>query len=487
MFFRKNTTFEAPNLLRGHVFSSKEREIETGLLLMFTFLCALFLIPFQVFQWVGVLFLSILILVAVFLKLEWGMYALAFFSLFQGFEIAFSRYQITKNIAFLSSLNAPLVDFISLVLVASSLCILIFVQGPRWSRLKHLKWPVFLYACFLGVATYSAFHSGVVDTSLGLKNIFRPLLFLMISFVFLPHFFIQSEKTLLNVFKLLFWTGCGIALFGLSSLFVVTGSGWMRIQPYGIGSFTPLGVNHNLLAEVLIAIIPIGLYLISLVKTENTEESLKRINRLILGTGLMLVVALGTLSRAAWVSLFSEAVVFFVLFQDQFQILWKKIKKSLFLPVCVMLSLMMVYMGIFLNSSVVASSDSSRVEVTKMVLFYVARSPLFGYGPGSFVPMIQDTYVHTVEFGDALDAHGFIQKIGMEEGTLGLFFFGAFLFSIFLLLFLRQKETKNLSPKFLLVMLTGVVVFQLFNTSYFNSVMWLPLGLALVSLRFSKE
>lgn len=487
MFFRKKTTFEAPNLLKGYTFSSKESEIQTGLLLLFTFLCALFLIPFQIFQWVGVIFLSVLILVAVFVKLEWGIYALAFFSLFQGFEIAFSRYQITKNIAFLSSLNAPLVDFISLVLVASSLCILVFVQGPNWSKLKHLKWPVFLYACFLGVATYSAFHSGVVDTSLGLKNIFRPLLFLMISFVLLPHFFIQSEKTLVNVFKLLFWTGCGIALFGLSSLFVVSGTGWMRIQPYGIGSFAPLGVNHNLLAEVLVAIIPIGLYLISLLKMENTEESIKRMNRLVLGTGLMLIVALGTLSRAAWVSLLCEIVVFSILFQDQFQVLWKKIKKSLFVPVFFLLSVLLVYMGVFLNSSVVASSDSSRVEVTKMVLFYTMRSPWFGYGPGSFVPMIQDTYVHTVEFGDALDAHGFIQKILMEEGILGLFFFGAFLFSIFVLLFFRQKKTKNLSPKFLLIMLTGVVVFQLFNTSYFNSVMWLPIGLALVSLRFSKE
>lgn len=487
MFFRKKHTFEAPNFLLGYTFPSKKSEIETGLLLMFSFLCVLFLIPLQVFQWIGVGILFILLLVAVFLKLEWGIYALGFFSLFQGFEIAFSQYHITKNIVFLNSLNAPLVDFISLVLLFCSLCILVFVRGPQWSELKHLKWPSFFYFGFLVVASVSAFHSGVVDTFLSLKNIFRPLLFVFFSFILLPHFFIQSKQTLLHFIQLWFWTGVGIALFGLTSLFVLPQSGWLRIQPYGIGSFAPLGVNHNLLAEVLVAVIPLGLFLIVYSKIKNTKDSLKYVASLIFGTGLMTLVALGTLSRAAWVSILCEVFVFLFLFQDEFQALWNKVKNVFIFPVIFLFCVFVGYMTIFLNSSVVASSNSSRLEVSKMVLFYVSRSPFFGYGPGSFVPLLQDTYVHTVEFGDALEAHGFIQKILMEEGIFGLLFFCLFLFSLLILLYQRQKVTGEAITKFLLIMLTGVFVFQLFNTSYFNSVMWLPMGIALVSLRFSKK
>jgi hypothetical protein len=41
----------------------------------------------------------------------------------------------------------------------------------------------------------------------------------------------------------------------------------------------------------------------------------------------------------------------------------------------------------------------------------------------------------------------------------------------------KNKQHRELALT-LFIMASGAVIFQLFNTSYFNSVMWMPLGIA---------
>lgn len=490
MLFKKRDP-EAPNFLSSYPFSSPQAEFEAGAMFLFVFLSVLLLFPFQQFQQLGVFLLGLLVLGALVIKVEWGIYALAFFAFFHGWEIAFSDYQFTQNISFLNSLNAPLVDFIALILLPCIALAFLFRIVRKQVSWAHLKIPTFFYACFLVVALVSALNTHTLAQGESLKYLGRPLVFIFFAFIFLPHFFIQSEVVLKRIIKMWFWLGVGIALFGLSSLFMVQQSGWLRIQPYGIGSFAPLGVNHNLIAQVLIALVPTGLWLMWEKRRKTQEEdstavTQRKFSEYLFGTGLMVVVLLGTLSRAAWISLFVQMVALFFLFRDQGRVLLEKAKKFTF-PLIVLGAIFLIYMGFFLSSHVVSSSNSSRVEVTKIVMFYTHRAPWIGHGPGSFIPIIQDTYVHSVEFGDALDAHGLVQKMLMEEGILGLLFFGLFLVSSLYVVYSAQKKNKNPLLKILFVMTLGIMVFQLFDTSYFNSLLWMPLGVALTAVGVLQE
>lgn len=481
MFFRKKDHLP-PNFLSLVQFSSPETELKAGSLLFFVFLCILFLFPFQQFQSLGIILLMGIFLISLFIKIEWGIYALGIFSFFHGWEFAFAQYDFTRNISFLNSLNAPVVDLVATLLLGAMGFAFSFRLLKKEVSWTHLTWPALWYGGFLLVALWSAKHTPVMDPQVSMKFFERPLLFLFAAFIFLPHLCIQNEIVLRRFLKVWFLVGVGIALFGLSSLFVVKAPGWVRIQPYGIGSFAPLGVNHNLIAEVLVALVPLGLWLMwEYRKKEKSESQQINFSLYFLGTGLMFLVALGTLSRAALVTFFVQGVALLFLFREQGKILFGKIR-HLIVPVLVLGAIFWAYMGIFLTSSVVSSSDISRLEVTKMVAFYASRAPLFGYGPGSYIPVLTDTYVHIIEFGDPLDAHGFIQKVVLEDGLFGLTFFVFFLGSILWILFKTQQKNKNIISKVLFVMSLGVITFQLFNTSYFNSVMWLPLGIALTSV-----
>lgn len=486
MFFRKKNSLP-PNFLSLLKFSSPWTELEVGSFFLFLFLCILFVFPFQEAQSLGIFLLGGVFLLALLLKIEWGVYALGIFSFFHGWEIAFAQYNFTRNIALLNALNAPVVDFISAFLLVFMGLGFLFRILKKQVSFEHLRWPALWYGGFLLVSLWSATHAWIIGTGDSLRAVGRPLIFLFACFIFLPHLCIQNERVLHRFLKLWFWVGVGIALFGLSSLFVVQSSGWVRIQPYGIGSFAPLGVNHNLIAEVLVAIVPIGIWLMwEQRKKEKSEAGRFKLSISLIGTGLMFLVGLGTLSRAAWITFAVEAVALFFLFREQGKILLNKVR-HLVVPLALLACVGLAYMGIFLTSSVVSSSDVSRLEVTKMVIFYATRAPVFGYGPGSFIPVLSDTFVHIVEFGDPLDAHGFIQKVVLEEGFLGLAFFILFLLSILVILFRTQKQNTDVLSKVLFLMCLGAITFQLFNTSYFNSVMWLPLGIALTSVGILKK
>ncbi len=85
------------------------------------------------------------------------------------------------------------------------------------------------------------------------------------------------------------------------------------------------------------------------------------------------------------------------------------------------------------------------------------------------------------EFGQALEAHGMVQKIFLETGIVGAC---AFFGTLALIIYALWRETNVRSARaelcsMLLIMVVGVMMFQLFNTSYFTSVMWMPIGIAL--------
>ncbi len=125
-------------------------------------------------------------------------------------------------------------------------------------------------------------------------------------------------------------------------------------------------------------------------------------------------------------------------------------------------------------------------------MFEFSSHPIIGAGAGTFVERLGEAKDFLEDFGDPLDAHGFVQKILAEEGIVG--------FVLFLLLLgrivqtfaagVRAAESPEARKTLLLFSLAavGLVVYEIFNTTYWSAKMWLPIGLALAALPFwSKE
>ena len=83
-----------------------------------------------------------------------------------------------------------------------------------------------------------------------------------------------------------------------------------------------------------------------------------------------------------------------------------------------------------------------------------------------------------------MDAHGLIQKMLVETGLFGLLAFVSFLGWVVWTLIKRVRD--DVFYQALLCMVAGALVFQLFNTSYLNSVLWLPIGMALAGVALKK-
>jgi hypothetical protein len=392
------------------------------------------------------------------------------------------NYQWFKNISYLSAINAPMVDFIALILGAGLFLAWLFqIHSLRLDRLKPLLPLILLYGLFVLVGAYSALHAYDYNVGASFKYLARPMVFTFLFFVILPQLLIEDKETLMKLLKIWFWVGVAIAVFGLSSLVVVPQTGWWRVVPYTVEDIAPLGYNHNLIAESLVALIPVGVYF-SFKAKDNKEK--KQLLVYAVGTALMILAELLTLSRAGWITLSVQAIVLLWVFGYSFKTFFNKYKVNI-APLLIVIATVLVYMAIFLTSSIVKEATKSRLTATEIVVFYVERSPFVGYGPGMFIPIFENTKDFIQEYGVALDGHGFIQKIILEDGILGLILFSSTL--IYILVYLWYKNRiKNQDPelsRLLFVMVVGAIVFQFFNTSYFISVMWLPIGVGLVAAR----
>jgi len=431
-----------------------------------------------------VLFLLFLILFFAYF-LEWGLYVFLILSAFHGFTLVFGNYEWAKHLPYLPAINAPVGDFFGVLLLFSFLIYLFFTfSRENFILIFNFFKKTFWYFLFLIVALVSLLFVFDHNVSEGLKYFVRWPLFAYLVFLFLPFAIIKNQNVLNKIIKLWFWLGVGFALYGLGAIFNSSGE-WWRISPYPIFGFTPLVLNHNALAELLTPIVPLGLWLAWQAKNVLHKSA----NFYLFFTGLILAVALLTLSRSAWLGLLGEAIVLLYFFRAQLAPLWKRAswQKNIFF-VSFIGVFVLIYMGAFvLFSPASLSSTSARLDTIKVASWYFSRSPVIGYGVGSFVPLLNSTKAYIIEYGEPLESHGFIQKIMVEEGLLGLFFFLGFLVVLFRQFFLLAKKHNSLTPMpvFLLAFALGAVMFQIFDTSYFSYAMWLPLGIVLASTKFN--
>ena len=437
---------------------------------------------------------------------NWGIYLMVLFFSFVGLQFFFGQ-----------DYNLPLIDIIaSLVFIAWILRYFFERKNFKKSLIIFPGWPIF--ALFIVVNLISLFNS--YDLFLSLKYILRPLAFFYFAFLVLPNNTINSYKILKNVLWIFLSLGIFAAAIGIFSLFLDFGELIPRAKPIAVAGWAPLGFNHNALAELLIAIIPLNWLLIILSK----KETIKKVLLLILI--LMISILLLTFSRTGWICLFLEILFFwYFIYREQTKKLFKKIPSLAFLilPIAFIFFLLMFQL---LTSSVGWQANENRLFLNEISYEAFLNHPIIGNGAGTFISLVRTNPAYILEYGQPLDSHGVIQKIAVESGILGLIAFLAFVFYILRKLFLAFKNAcsigdqlqenrfRNLSTEqagkfgmtkedektpsrlqsgylnysqeilfaFFIVALASFV-FQLFSTSYFIANFWLPIGIALAAAK----
>jgi hypothetical protein len=356
-------------------------------------------------------------------------------------------------------------------------------------REKDKGWKPWLplglsFAALVGAHMLSALARYAPDPILVIKYSLRPVFFAYLFSVVLPVNFIRSRARLFTSLAILSGVGLFFALDGFRSLFAWDeGFSFLyRARPLPILGFSPIGENHNVLAELLIFTAPLTLALGLLSYSPHVKKYTYW------ASGLMSLIALLTFARSAWIAVAVEVVLLSLTIWRPFI---KRHLSSVVLGAVAFLPLL-GYMVFFSLTPGVKSSTGARTMLTEIAFFLFRESPLIGSGAGSFVDRVSRTQAYVMEYGTPLDSHGILQKLAAETGLLGLLAFAVVVCALALLLFsflrqLRKGTSEHTALVFLSVAVAGSFVYQLFNTTYWSPKLWLPVGIALAAGRVLAE
>ncbi|MDP2586490.1 MAG: O-antigen ligase family protein [Candidatus Komeilibacteria bacterium] len=391
---------------------------------------------------------------------------------------------INWQIHLTSTVSAPPADLLGIVILLAWLWKIIRENygHNQLKTIKKINWPALgAFGLFLVIAVISATQSFFIPE--GLKYLTRFIILSYLVYIFLIVNVITQHQHFIRLIKIYFFTCLLIAV--LSFLQYLYNFDWHsipRLTPFFLNNFAPLGSNHNLLAELLIPAIPLGMILI---KLRGYQPKLK--NKLLAAVIFIGLVSLLTLSRGGWLALALVIGLTVILLnieaKHQFNLKnrLKNVYKKLARPVLLTLLVVILIAIPFLTSNEVSLSNTNRLLQWQIGWDTLSFSPYLGAGPGSFMEIINRDPFFVREFGGNLEAHGWPLKILAETGWLGLA-----TFIIFLIWFFGKKikifiKRKNLSCQIIigyaLIAAASAVTLQLFTTSYFTAKMWLPLGI----------
>ena len=418
-----------------------------------------------------IVFSAILLLIFIQYPLA-GLYAMAFL-------FPFSNWQFQ-----LQSINVPYVDLVALFLF-SAVCIrfvIHFHEKKKFDRRDFLKiFPgIFFAGMFFIACSLSIFNNEFFSEAF--KYLLRPLIFFYLMFVVLPVNLLHDKKSLNRILKIFLAVGVAVAIMGFLSLLFASGSWYMhRATPFSFGDFNPLGGNHNAVAEVLIVALPCAMILFL------QAGKVKFKGWYVLAMLFMSLILILTFSRSGWLGLLLELLIlFFVRYVRQ---------ASIYLVSAVVMFLILIpaifYITVWNQVGWIQVSNSNRLLMTEISLNKFAEHPIIGHGLNTFQKLVGETFVYQIEFGEALDSHGFAQKLLTETGLLGFLTFLAFLFYIFHQYYLAYTASHDAHSRMIILcfimMLSGITLMELFSTSYFIATMWLPVGVGLAGVRVFKS
>ena len=445
--------------------ASKAVVIVFIIIALFSLLAVNFIEP----GWVLGIDVSILVLI-LFLRFPvWGFYLMAATFPFVGWQI-----QVV-------SLSVPMVDMLALFLLVA-VVIRYVVHLPLTKNEFNLKnFPGLFFALvFFAACGFSIYYNQNNELVwVAIKYFLRPIIFFYLMFVVLPTHIIRDKKIFLRVVKIMVAVGVFSGILGLLSVVFSVGPWYShRAVPFLLGNLNFLGGNQNAIAEVLTVTIPLALLLM--------YESLKIKERgwYVLTMVFMSLVLLLTFSRAGWLAFLIELLIlFFVHYKHKINrfALAAIILSAVFVP-------LIFYFGVWNQIDWVQSSNSSRIAMLQVAWSYFKESPWLGQGLNSFQSLMANTFIYTVDFGDPLDSHGFVQKVATEAGLAGLVGFVGLLGYLFYKYVKTYARAVSAQAKTvvlcLILMFCGIVFFELFSTSYYIATMWLPIGVGVAGLRF---
>jgi len=375
-------------------------------------------------------------------------------------------------------INVPYVDLFAMLAFLGFAYHLI----KNWKH-RSLSWKDFPGIVFIGAFVVSGILSliNAEFLAMSIKYLLRPIIFFYLMFVFVPFNLIENKSKLKIAIKFLIIAGLIVAAIGFLSI-VLGGNTWFvnRAVPFNFGDFNPIGGNQNAVAEIMVITIPLMLILLS------EEKSYRKQGWIIVGIAFLGMVLFYTLSRSGYLALLFELLIF------AFVKIKPHISRSRFVILLVgfILLPLVFYFSVWQNISWVQGSNVSRIALSEISWGAFKQMPIIGHGVGSFMSIIGSTFVFVVEFGDPLDSHGFIQKIIVEQGALGLLSFGLFIVYIFAVMIRAFQSVHREKDKMYLLcfilLIAGITLFELFSTSYYLSRMWVPIGVALAGARLLK-
>ena len=401
-----------------------------------------------------------------YIKPEVGMYLTAF--LLPASEWLFS----------IGSFSASLIEFLFLLVLLSYALKLL---DP--AKLKTVRWPIIgAFALFFVASILSSLFSANVASALWFS--IRWFLFLYLAYIFLPFNLINDSKVLRRVLVCLSLSGFLVAVMGLLSLFQQDwSSNLFRVKPLAVFGVFIIGDNHNALAEILV----LTSFIVLALKYWFTSLRLGRILDLVFL--FFILIALGTLSRTAWIAIFLQVAFYFG--YDFFFIKKRRLDfKYVIIGLIFMLIISLPLINRMANlQEANTSSTASRVLLTQIAVDAFAQRPLLGYGPGTYISLVDNNIRFRAQYGDPIDSHGLGQKVLAEIGGLGVITFAIFTLFIFVKFFKAlikyPRQAKLLLP--LITSSFGIFFFQFFSTSYYKGRVWFPIALTLITIRLIEE
>ncbi|MSU75691.1 MAG: hypothetical protein EXS55_04225 [Candidatus Magasanikbacteria bacterium] len=444
-----------------------------------------FFIPQLFVGVIGLIALALVLLLSEHLLFGW--YVLVALSPLIKWELSFLPFHNwLQNYPGLYGMHAPLVEFWTVLLIVAFV-INVARRVARGEKIS-LYWPGLpWFLLFVGSALVSLVPELSVERAVSLKYLAHFILLFYIGYVVLGANIIESKIVWHTSLKILAGVGLAGAVLGALSILThfVLGDGFVRAAPLSLWGWRPFGGEHIFLAEVLTTTIPLWLYFWH--QARNVET--KRLAGL--AAGFMFVIGLLTLSRAAWVTLASEAVIFFYLTHEHRS--WRSLVEEWWWAFVVALPVFGYLIYFLITSTAAAGSTAARLSLTDIAFYLWREHPIVGQGVGTFVDKLADIKVFSLEFGAPLDAHGVVQKLLAEQGLLGLITFTIFIGWIIRTILARYRD-KNYTDEartayfvsFFLVL--SPLIFQLFNTQYYSSKMWVPISLAIAqAIIYRKE
>lgn len=374
----------------------------------------------------------------------------------------------------------PLGDLVALLSLLGFFCNLIAQKLFNSKEDIKLKWPIrFPFLMFFLANILSSLFSA--DPLSSIYYFLRWPFFLYFAYIFAPFNSIKDIKTLKKTIIIVFISAMAVLISGYLSLY---GQDWQnnffRMKSLYLFNSYPFGENHNLIAEFL----NIGVFFVLIIREFLKDKRLKKIADVVFALSAIGIII--TFSRTGWIILILQLAVY-LYYRTKNDKKEKLGVVMLMLFSLIIISPLLWKMNVLQNNN--TSSTENRLLLSEIAIQAFKEKPIFGWGSGEFINLVDQNIRFKTKYGEAIDSHGVAQKVLAENGLFGLaawFLILAYLIKFCFLAILKYyPKVKWVLPFALAAM--GGILFQFLNTSYYKGKVWFPLMLFLLAIKFSEQ